>query len=108
MEFGLMTEPQVGGPTRTSSRRPAGPSEPDWWPSPDQTTTTVGEPVHAILTWPHSKNAGGGAFVPIGTPDQVAETLAACEAVGVSRYYVQFVDVPDPEVLDEAFAAIPR
>lgn len=49
-----------------------------------------------------------GAFVPIGTPDQVAETLAAYEAVGVSRYYVQFVDVPDPEVLDEAFAAIPR
>ena len=48
------------------------------------------------------------AFVPVGTPEQVAETLAAYEAVGVSRYYVQFVEVPSPTVLDEAFAAIPR
>ncbi len=48
------------------------------------------------------------AFVPVGTPEQVAETLAAYAAVGVSRYYVQFVGVPGPAVLDEAFAAIPR
>ncbi len=48
------------------------------------------------------------AFVPAGTPEQVAETLAAYEAVGVSRYYVQFVEVPSPTVLEEAFAAIPR
>jgi hypothetical protein len=48
------------------------------------------------------------AWVPAGTPEQVSETLAAYEAVGVSRYYVQFVEVPSAAVLDEAFAAIPR
>jgi alkanesulfonate monooxygenase SsuD/methylene tetrahydromethanopterin reductase-like flavin-dependent oxidoreductase (luciferase family) len=47
-------------------------------------------------------------FLPIGTTDQVGETLARFESVGVSRYYVQFVDLPSTEHLDEAFSGIPR
>lgn len=48
------------------------------------------------------------AFVPIGTTDQVGETLAEFESAGVSRYYVQFVDLPSADQLDEAFSGIPR
>ncbi len=48
------------------------------------------------------------AFVPTGTTDQVAETLAGYESAGVSRYYVQFVNLPSPTDLDVAFEAIPH
>lgn len=33
--------------------------------------------------------------VPMGTPSRVAETLAALEAVGVQRWYVQWLDAAD-------------
>ncbi|MFP3881805.1 MAG: LLM class flavin-dependent oxidoreductase [Actinomycetota bacterium] len=34
--------------------------------------------------------------IPVGTPDRVAETMAALEDAGVHRYYVQWLDLDDP------------
>lgn len=38
---------------------------------------------------------------PIGTPGRVGETLAALEAVGVERMYVQWLDLTDPDTMKD-------
>ena len=48
------------------------------------------------------------AHIPLGTSDQVADQLAGFTAAGVSRFYVQFVDLPSKGELDEAFAGLAR
>ena len=41
------------------------------------------------------------AQVPVGTPDRVAEALAAFSAVGVEKYYFQWFDLPDRDGIVE-------
>lgn len=43
---------------------------------------------------------------PIGTPDRVGETLAALSSVGVSRIYLQWLDLTDLTGLDQLWAAL--
>jgi alkanesulfonate monooxygenase SsuD/methylene tetrahydromethanopterin reductase-like flavin-dependent oxidoreductase (luciferase family) len=40
------------------------------------------------------------AGIPVGPPEEVAETLAAYESVGINRYYLQWLDVADREGLN--------
>lgn len=35
--------------------------------------------------------------VPVGTPGQIAEAVAQLEEVGVDRWYVQWLDLADPD-----------
>lgn len=44
--------------------------------------------------------------VPHGTPDQLGETFAALEAVGVRRIYIQHLDLGDLDPLDTVWAAV--
>jgi alkanesulfonate monooxygenase SsuD/methylene tetrahydromethanopterin reductase-like flavin-dependent oxidoreductase (luciferase family) len=44
--------------------------------------------------------------VPIGTPDRVGEDLAALAAVGVSRIYLQWLDLTDLDGLDQLWSAL--
>ena len=44
--------------------------------------------------------------VPHGTPDQLGETLAELEKAGVSRIYLQHMDLTDLEPLDALWAAV--
>jgi alkanesulfonate monooxygenase SsuD/methylene tetrahydromethanopterin reductase-like flavin-dependent oxidoreductase (luciferase family) len=46
--------------------------------------------------------------IPYGTPDQVAETLAELEAVGVSKLYIQWFDLADLAGLETIWAGLPR
>lgn len=39
--------------------------------------------------------------IPVGTPSQAAETIAALEEAGVERYYVQWLDLADFEGMTE-------
>ena len=39
--------------------------------------------------------------LPVGTPDRVAETIAALEEVGVERIYVQWLDLSDIDGMKE-------
>jgi alkanesulfonate monooxygenase SsuD/methylene tetrahydromethanopterin reductase-like flavin-dependent oxidoreductase (luciferase family) len=48
------------------------------------------------------RNAG----VPAGTPDRLAETFAELKAVGVSRYYLQWLDLQDRSGLEETWEAV--
>ena len=41
-----------------------------------------------------------GAGLPVGPPDQVAETMAGLERIGVTRYYLQWLDLDDREGLE--------
>ena len=38
---------------------------------------------------------------PVGTPDRVAETVAALEEAGVERIYVQWLDLDDLDTMKE-------
>jgi alkanesulfonate monooxygenase SsuD/methylene tetrahydromethanopterin reductase-like flavin-dependent oxidoreductase (luciferase family) len=44
--------------------------------------------------------------VPAGPPETVAETMAGLEAVGVSRYYLQWLDLSDRDGLDATWEAL--
>ena len=44
--------------------------------------------------------------IPMGTPDRIRDAFAALEEVGVSRYYVQWLDLTDHGGLDESLAAV--
>lgn len=46
------------------------------------------------------------AGIPVGPPDRVAETMAALQAVGVDRYYLQWIDVDDKAGLAETYDAM--
>ncbi len=48
------------------------------------------------------------AHIPLGTTDQVADQLTAFAASGVTRFYVQFVDLPTTSELEAAFAGLER
>jgi alkanesulfonate monooxygenase SsuD/methylene tetrahydromethanopterin reductase-like flavin-dependent oxidoreductase (luciferase family) len=41
------------------------------------------------------------ARVPVGTPDRVAEALAAFADVGVAKYYLQWFDLPNRDGIME-------
>ena len=46
------------------------------------------------------------AGLPVGTPDQVAETIAGLERAGVSRYYLQWLDVDDRQGLEMTWSVL--
>lgn len=46
--------------------------------------------------------------VPHGTPAQIAETMASLEAVGVTRFYLQWLDLSDLSGLDPTWQALAR
>jgi alkanesulfonate monooxygenase SsuD/methylene tetrahydromethanopterin reductase-like flavin-dependent oxidoreductase (luciferase family) len=46
------------------------------------------------------------AGVPMGTPEQAAPAFAAYEAAGVSKYYLQWLDLTDHRGIDELIAAV--
>ena len=46
------------------------------------------------------------AGIPFGPPDRVAETMHALSAVGVSRFYVQHLDLSDLDPLEETFEVL--
>ncbi len=46
------------------------------------------------------------AGLPAGTPDQVSEAMAALELVGVTRYYLQWLDVSDRVGVEMTYAAL--
>lgn len=46
------------------------------------------------------------AGIPVGPPEQVAETLAALERIGVNRYYLQWLDLDDREGLEMTWKAV--
>jgi alkanesulfonate monooxygenase SsuD/methylene tetrahydromethanopterin reductase-like flavin-dependent oxidoreductase (luciferase family) len=46
------------------------------------------------------------AGIPVGPPDEVAETLAAYERVGINRYYLQWLDLSDREGLDMTWGVV--
>jgi len=47
-----------------------------------------------------------GAGIPIGPPDRARDALAGLESVGVSRYYLQHLDLGDLSTLDETLEAL--
>jgi len=47
-----------------------------------------------------------GAGIPIGPPERAQETLAELAAIGVSKMYVQHLDLSDLSGLDPTFAAL--
>jgi alkanesulfonate monooxygenase SsuD/methylene tetrahydromethanopterin reductase-like flavin-dependent oxidoreductase (luciferase family) len=44
--------------------------------------------------------------IPLGPPDRVRKTIARLEAIGVSKYYVQHLDLGNLDDLDETFEAL--
>jgi len=46
------------------------------------------------------------AGVPFGPPDRVAEVMQALSAIGVSRFYVQHLDLSDLDPLEETFEVL--
>lgn len=46
------------------------------------------------------------AGIPMGTPDQAGAAFAAFEEIGVSRYYVQLLELSDEVGLEETMAAL--
>lgn len=44
--------------------------------------------------------------IPVGTPDRVAETMTALEDAGVQRYYVQWLDLDDPDGMRETVSIV--
>jgi len=46
------------------------------------------------------------AGVPMGTPEQAAPAFAAYEQAGVSKYYLQWLDLTDHRGIDELMAAV--
>ncbi|HSJ28247.1 MAG TPA: LLM class flavin-dependent oxidoreductase [Acidimicrobiia bacterium] len=46
------------------------------------------------------------AGVPVGPPDVVSEAMAKLEAVGVSRYYIQWLDLDDRDGLEVTWGAL--
>lgn len=44
--------------------------------------------------------------IPVGTPDRVAETMAALEDAGVQRFYVQWIDLDDPDGMRETVSIV--
>jgi alkanesulfonate monooxygenase SsuD/methylene tetrahydromethanopterin reductase-like flavin-dependent oxidoreductase (luciferase family) len=44
--------------------------------------------------------------VPVGTPDRVAETIAALEEAGVQRFYVQWLDLDDLDGMRATVSAV--
>jgi alkanesulfonate monooxygenase SsuD/methylene tetrahydromethanopterin reductase-like flavin-dependent oxidoreductase (luciferase family) len=57
------------------------------------------EPKELLDRW---KTAG----LPVGPPDQVAETMADLERVGVTRYYLQWLDLDDRDGLEMTWSAL--
>ena len=46
------------------------------------------------------------AGIPMGTPEEAAPAFAAYEQVGVSKYYLQWLDLTDHRGIDELLAAV--
>lgn len=46
------------------------------------------------------------AGIPVGPPERVKETLAALERAGVSRYYLQWLDLDDRAGLEAAYEVV--
>jgi alkanesulfonate monooxygenase SsuD/methylene tetrahydromethanopterin reductase-like flavin-dependent oxidoreductase (luciferase family) len=46
------------------------------------------------------------AGIPMGTPEQAAPAFAAYEQVGVSKYYLQWLDLTDHQGMDHLFEAV--
>jgi hypothetical protein len=44
--------------------------------------------------------------IPCGPPDQIAETMTDLERVGVSRYYLQWIDLDDIDGLRTTWDAL--
>lgn len=44
--------------------------------------------------------------IPLGTPSRVAETLAGLRHVGITKFYVQHLDLSDLTGIDETFAVL--
>ena len=44
--------------------------------------------------------------IPVGSPDRVAETMTALEDAGVQRYYVQWIDLDDPDGMRETVSIV--
>jgi alkanesulfonate monooxygenase SsuD/methylene tetrahydromethanopterin reductase-like flavin-dependent oxidoreductase (luciferase family) len=44
--------------------------------------------------------------VPVGTPDRVAETVAALEEAGVERLYVQWLDLDDLDAMKDTVSVV--
>ncbi len=44
--------------------------------------------------------------IPLGPPSRVAETLAGLEAAGVTKFYVQHLDLSDLSALDQTFEVL--
>jgi alkanesulfonate monooxygenase SsuD/methylene tetrahydromethanopterin reductase-like flavin-dependent oxidoreductase (luciferase family) len=47
-----------------------------------------------------------GAGIPIGPPAQIKEALAALESIGVSKFYLQHLDLSDLSTLDETLEVL--
>jgi hypothetical protein len=46
------------------------------------------------------------AGIPMGTPEQSAPAFAAYEQAGVSKYYLQWLDLTDHRGIDELMATM--
>jgi alkanesulfonate monooxygenase len=44
--------------------------------------------------------------IPVGTPDRVAETVAALEEAGVQRWYVQWLDLDDLDTMKDTVSIV--
>lgn len=46
--------------------------------------------------------------IPVGPPERLAEAIEALEEVGVTKFYLQWLDLDDPEGLDVTYRALAR